>query len=198
MSAAAADGGAHVLHTPRLLLRPAAPGDVPALARFVADNREHLAPFFPGAGPALLGAAFWEARVQENRREAERGEAVRLLVLAQGAPEVVLGMVDLTAITRGLAHSCSLGYGVAAEVQGRGIAAEAVGAAVEHAFGPLGLHRVSATYAAHNRRSGALLKRLGFAVEGYARDYLYVDGRWEDHVLAARLNPAWRPRRQQL
>ncbi|HEX8271775.1 MAG TPA: GNAT family N-acetyltransferase [Longimicrobiaceae bacterium] len=197
MSAGADGGGVHVLHTPRLLLRPAGPGDVPALARFVADNREHLAPFFPGAGPAVLDAAFWEARVEENRREAERGEAVRLLVLARDAPGAVLGMVDLTAIVRGLTHSCSLGYGVAAEAQGRGIAAEAVGAAVEHAFGPLGLHRVAATYAAHNHRSGALLKRLGFTVEGYARDYLYVDGRWEDHVLAARLNPAWRPWREQ-
>lgn len=41
-----------------------------------------------------------------------------------------------------------------------------------------------------NRRSGALLARLGFEQEGYARDYLMINGRWEDHVLTALLNPA--------
>ncbi|KFN17466.1 hypothetical protein JM66_20365 [Aeromonas bestiarum] len=38
-------------------------------------------------------------------------------------------------------------------------------------------------------RSGALLERLGFEREGLARDYLMINGRWEDHVLTARLNP---------
>ncbi len=39
-------------------------------------------------------------------------------------------------------------------------------------------------------RCAALLERLGFEREGYARDYLMINGRWEDHVLTARLNPA--------
>jgi ribosomal-protein-alanine N-acetyltransferase len=32
----------------------------------------------------------------------------------------------------------------------------------------------------HNRRSGNVLKRAGFVVEGYARDYLMINGKWED------------------
>ncbi|MFB0585429.1 hypothetical protein [Aeromonas salmonicida] len=39
-------------------------------------------------------------------------------------------------------------------------------------------------------RSAALLERLGFEREGYARDYLMINGRWEDHILTALLNPA--------
>jgi ribosomal-protein-alanine N-acetyltransferase len=38
-------------------------------------------------------------------------------------------------------------------------------------------------------RSGRLLGRLGFVIEGYARDYLLVNGRWEDHVLTSLINP---------
>jgi ribosomal-protein-alanine N-acetyltransferase len=29
-------------------------------------------------------------------------------------------------------------------------------------------------------------------VEGYARDYLFLDGVWQDHVLTSLTNPAWR------
>jgi hypothetical protein len=46
--------------------------------------------------------------------------------------------------------------------------------------------------ASWSRSSGRpLLERLGFASEGLAKDYLFIDGAWRDHVLTARLNPAF-------
>ncbi|WP_416995596.1 hypothetical protein [Aeromonas salmonicida] len=39
-------------------------------------------------------------------------------------------------------------------------------------------------------RSGTLLEHLGFEREGYARDYLMINGRWKDHILTALINPA--------
>ncbi len=68
---------------------------------------------------------------------------------------------------------------------------EAVLAAVRFAFERLRLHRVMANYMPHNQRSGAVLRSAGFTVEGYARDYLLIDGRWQDHVLTAISNPKW-------
>ena len=46
-----------------------------------------------------------------------------------------------------------------------------------------------ANYLPINERSGRLLKRLGFKVEGYARDYIFINGAWQDHILTAMLNP---------
>lgn len=85
-----------------------------------------------------------------------------------------------------------IGYSLAADAQGHGYMVEAVRGAVAYAFRELRLHRVMANYMPHNRRSGAVLRRAGFTVEGYARDYLRIDGRWEDHVLTAIVNPGWR------
>jgi len=50
---------------------------------------------------------------------------------------------------------------------------------------------VMAGYVPRNRRSAAVLRRAGFTVEGYARDYLLINGHWEDHILTAITNPDW-------
>jgi ribosomal-protein-alanine N-acetyltransferase len=46
-----------------------------------------------------------------------------------------------------------------------------------------------ANYMPRNARSGDLLARLGFTVEGKASQYLQINGVWEDHVLTSRINP---------
>jgi ribosomal-protein-alanine N-acetyltransferase len=56
-------------------------------------------------------------------------------------------------------------------------------------FAVRGLHRVQANHLEENERSARVLARVGFAREGLARNYLFINGRWRDHVLNARLNP---------
>jgi ribosomal-protein-alanine N-acetyltransferase len=103
----------------------------------------------------------------------------------------VIGNLSLTQITRGPAHHCVMGYSLAEGLQGKGYMLEAVRGAVGYAFGELGLHRIAAGYMPHNRRSATVLRRAGFTVEGYARDYLRIDGQWEDHILTGIVNPSW-------
>lgn len=55
------------------------------------------------------------------------------------------------------------------------------------------MHRIMANYMPHNKRSGQLLERLGFEREGYAKDYLLIDGKWQDHVLTALTWQEWTP-----
>jgi ribosomal-protein-alanine N-acetyltransferase len=68
---------------------------------------------------------------------------------------------------------------------------EALTDAIRFVFEGLNLHRIMANYMPRNQRSGNLLKRLDFFVEGYARDYLLINGKWEDHILTSLLNPNW-------
>ncbi len=69
---------------------------------------------------------------------------------------------------------------------------EALQAALDDAFGPrVWLHRVQANVRPENTRSLALLERLGFGHEGHAREYLFIDGAWRDHLMTAKLNPSW-------
>jgi ribosomal-protein-alanine N-acetyltransferase len=59
--------------------------------------------------------------------------------------------------------------------------AEAVGLVLDYAFDDLRLHRVEAACLVHNKPSSNLLLKIGFTEEGVARQYLCIDGRWQDH-----------------
>jgi ribosomal-protein-alanine N-acetyltransferase len=99
--------------------------------------------------------------------------------------------VNVYDVHAGSAHSAMLGYSLDGAYEGRGFAREAVEAVIAYAFGTLNLHRLTANYHPANERSGGLLRRLGFVVEGYARDMTYLRGTWRDHVLTSLTNPRW-------
>jgi ribosomal-protein-alanine N-acetyltransferase len=66
---------------------------------------------------------------------------------------------------------------------------EALNASTDFVFKHLKLHRIMANYVPRNEKSGKLLKKLGFVFEGYARDYLKINGQWEDHILTSKISP---------
>ena len=83
-------------------------------------------------------------------------------------------------------ESCSLGYWVAAEHNGKGVATAAVGDAVRYAFRELRLHRAEAGTLVHNVGSQRVLERNGFVRYGLAPKYLRIAGR----VAGSRAVPA--------
>jgi ribosomal-protein-alanine N-acetyltransferase len=179
------------LHTPRLVVRLARPGMQAGLARFLADNFEgHLDRWSPPATSAFFTEAFWRERLAIAVEEYHAGRAARFVLQLQG-PESnsIVGTCTYTNIVRGPFLACHLGYQIARSHEGRGLMAEALRATNEFAFRELRLHRIMANYRPENERSGKLLERLGFIREGVAKDYLFIDGAWRDHVLTALVNP---------
>jgi ribosomal-protein-alanine N-acetyltransferase len=180
-----------LIETDRLWLGLPAREDAGEIARFYNENRDHLQPWSPTFVPMLFSAAFWRDEAARLRTEFQAGREMRCFVATRNASARVIGNVSLTQIVRGAFQAGTLGYGLAAEAQGRGYMVEAVRGAVRYAFAELGLHRVMANYVPRNHRSAAVLRRAGFTVEGYARDYLMINGLWEDHVLTAITNRDW-------
>jgi [ribosomal protein S5]-alanine N-acetyltransferase len=180
-----------IFETERLCMRLPGPADGPGLARFYTANRAHLEPWSPAFHPGMFTEEFWVAEADRRLADFRAGREVRGFLFPRGEPSRVLGNLSLAEIVRGVSHACTLGYALAADAQGHGYMVEAVRGAVAYAFGPLRLHRVMANYMPRNRRSAAVLRGAGFVVEGYARDYLLIKGRWEDHVLTAITNPDW-------
>jgi len=183
-----------VLTTPRITLRLPDVEDAEAIARYFGDNREHLSSTRPRMGAEFFTAEFWRSQASACRSEFRADRSLRLFLWENAEPERVLASANFTQFVRGAAQYCVLGYGIAADREGRGFMQEGLEAAIAYVFDELNMHRIMANYFPWNRRSGALLRRLGFTVEGYAHDYLFLDGAWQDHILTSRINPSWRPR----
>ncbi|MGB2816215.1 MAG: GNAT family N-acetyltransferase [Burkholderiaceae bacterium] len=179
------------LNTARLTVEHMAPGHAVALADFFRRNERHLAPWDPPRPAGIMESEFWQAECERAVEDYENGAVVRWVLCLRGDPHRVIGRVNYTQIARGPFQSCMLGYAVDAALEGRGLMHEALEATIEHIFTVLLLHRIQASHVPENERSARLLERLGFVREGLAKNYLYINGAWRDHVLTARLNPAF-------
>ena len=182
------------IETERLLLTIP---DVAVAARmlaYVEENREHFAPWSPPEPEGYYTEKFWRDYLQTSRRQFEQDSSMRLVFfLRDDVNGAVVGDCNFTNFVRGPFQACYLGYKISKRAEGRGLMSEALHAATRYAFENLRLHRIMANYVPSNERSGRVLRRLGFAVEGYARDYLLVGGLWRDHVLTSLTNTELKP-----
>ena len=106
-------------------------------------------------------------------------------LIFRAADDTLLGGITLANLRRGVAQTATLGYWIGAAHARQSYSAEALGAVLEYAFQRLGLHRVEAACLPHNEASRRLLLKCGFQEEGYAREYLRINGSWQDHQLFA-------------
>jgi [ribosomal protein S5]-alanine N-acetyltransferase len=182
-----------LIETGRLLLLSPGADHAMALRDYMARNRDHFAPYLPPLPEGLHTLEFWHERLDAWREERAADQSLRLLLVERdGDRRVLIGDCAFTNIVRGPFQACHLGYKLDRQFVGRGLMREALGAAIGHAFSVLKLHRIMANYQPTNERSGRLLRRLGFTIEGYARDYLFLNGGWRDHILTSLVNPGGR------
>ncbi|MBA3807368.1 MAG: GNAT family N-acetyltransferase [Solirubrobacterales bacterium] len=176
------------LRTPRLLLRRWRESDIEPLSAINADPE--VMEFFP----STLTRAQSAAQIEESERSFEARGYGRWAVELCGESRLV-GRVGALSVDEDLPFSpgVELGWSLAREVWGRGIATEAAIAACEHAFQTLGLEELLAYAAARNLRSQRVMERLGMRRDP-AEDFLHPQLSIEDplapHQLH-RLRPGW-------
>ncbi len=179
------------IETARVVMRLGQDADAPGLLAFFVRNRDYHRPWEPRANPEFFTLQAQRMLLLRRRSEYVEGRSACLLMFDRSAGDKpVIGRINFSENGRGPLQGCFLGYAVDREYEGKGYMAEALRAAIPWAFGDLGLHRIQASYRPENDRSGRLLERLGFEREGYARDLLFIDGAWRDHVVTALSAPA--------
>lgn len=170
------------------------------MARFLEENFPgHLDRWSPPPVAGFFGESFWAERLAIAVEEFAADRAARFVLQERvtpprggdGADGPILGTINYTNIVRGAFHACHLGYQIARAHEGRGLMAEALQATNAFMFDALRMHRIMANFRPENDRSRRLLERLGFVREGLARDYLFIDGAWRDHVLTSLTHPAY-------
>lgn len=120
-----------------------------------------------------------------------RPNSAGFLVMPARSPGIA-GVVNVSEIVRGPFQSAYLGYYAFVPYAGRGLLFRGLRLALEHCFGELKLHRLEANIQPENLRSIALVRSLGFRLEGYSPRYLKICGKWRDHERWALLREEWR------
>ncbi len=177
-----------ILHAARCQLSLLQPDNAHLLLAYRQRNLAHLSPWEPTPNPedGTLQEACQRAAAKSEKAFAE-GVAVHFIATDHQSG-AMLAACNFTNIVRGIFQACHLGYSVDHAWQGQGLMYEVVQAGIAHMFETQGLHRIMANHMSSNVRSEQLLRRLGFEREGYARAYLKIAGKWEDHVLNALVN----------
>ena len=179
------------LLTERLCLTVPDKDAAPRYAQFCRENASFLEPWQGPFFQREFAVDFWQGSL-ERRRDAfaaDRAYSFGIFWRDAGLQGPLLGYCNFSEVVRGLFQACYLGYSLAQSSQGKGIMSEALESAIQFMFDTVKLHRIMANYMPHNKRSAAVLSRLGFTIDGNAQSYLYINGAWRDHVLTSLTNP---------
>jgi ribosomal-protein-alanine N-acetyltransferase len=169
------------LRTARLVLRPFAMADAPAVQR-LAGASEVASTTLNIPHPYEDGMA--EVWIASHASAFTRNE---LAVFAIGLPDhALIGAISLR--LEPLHRRAELGYWVGVPFWSHGYATEAAQATLAYGFQALGLNRIHATHLRRNPASGRVMEKIGMRYEGTHRQHVWKDGRFEDLVRYAILS----------
>ncbi len=179
-------GGDFRVEQARIYLRAPRQRDWKSWAAVREQSRRFLVSWEPTWSNDALSRAAFRRRIRVYNQELRQGTSYSFLIFRR-EDHALLGGVTLSNIRRGVAQSGSLGYWIGQPFTRQGYMTEALNGTIGFAFDELGLHRIEAACLPSNHASRAVLEKVGFAEEGFAREYLRINGTWQDHRLFAML-----------
>jgi ribosomal-protein-alanine N-acetyltransferase len=175
-------GDGVTLRTPQM-------ADFPEWAALREASRDFLAPWEPTWPADDLTRSAFRRRIRRYSEDIRTDQGYAFLIFRKSDGALVGGLT-LANIRRGVAQAGSLGYWMGLPHVRQGYMSAAVRAIIPFALETLRLHRLEAACIPTNAGSIRLLENTGFTREGYAREYLCINGLWQDHLLYARLKDA--------
>src|SRR5262245_18200346 len=161
-----------------VLLRAPQMADHAEWAALRAASRDFLTPWEPIWPADDLTRAAFRRRIRRYAKD-QRGDLAYPFFIFRKGDGILVGGLTLANIRRGCAQAASLGDWMGAPYAGQGYMTAAVRAVLPFAFDSLRLHRVEAACIPVNDASIRLLAKTGFQREGFARQYLCLNGAWQ-------------------
>lgn len=164
--------------------------DAEQISAYYQRNRHFLAPWEPLRHEAFFSLAGWQQRL-EQVATLHRHEMAFYFVIEHRETNTIIGVINFSNLVKSPFYACHVGYSLDQDYQGKAVMRRALTAVCEWIFIDKHFHRVMAAYMPHNNKSGSVLTAVGFEQEGLAKDYLLINGQWQDHILTSLVNPNW-------
>ncbi len=169
-----------------IMLRMPQMADYAEWAQLREASRGFLTPWEPTWPSDDLTRGAFRRRLKRYAED-QRADLAYAFMVFRNEDGALVGGLTLANIRRGVAQAGSLGYWMGAQFARHGFMTAALRALIPFANENLRLHRLEAACIPGNDASIRLLEKTGFKREGYAREYLCINGAWQDHLLYARL-----------
>ncbi len=176
-----------LFETDRLCAYVVDDGAAKQLLAYELENRECFSQYSPQRNDSYYTLANFQHHCELQVALYTQKRKLPLVFSRKGGPSII-AQVYLSDILYGSSYSAKLGYSTAEKWQRQGIGTEAVQSVIEYAFKRLKMHRLEVTIMTKNLPSLAFATSLGFVPEGISREYLLLNGKWEDYYQLALLN----------
>lgn len=166
----------------KVILRPPQYSDWKAWADERKKNKLYLQPWEPLWSINELERSSFVKRVRMFERLSHNDQAYSFLIFTSDNEDFI-GEVNISNVQRGIIQSCTIGYWIAKDCEGKGMMSEPLELVKEFIFNELKLHRIEAACLPHNMPSIKVLLKNGFIKEGTARKLLKINDKWQDHTV---------------
>ena len=169
-----------------LTLSPIKREDAHSIFALVEKNRSYLREWLPWLD-FNTSVADSETFIQDSLNQATKQSGLVMTICYQNSICGVIGFNSINSLHR----VCEIGYWIDADHQGLGIITKSTRALIKLAFEDLAMNKVCIPVAEQNTRSRAVPEKLGFKIEGVARDAEWLYDHYVNHVLYALLISEW-------
>ena len=121
--------------------------------------------------------------------KALNNESIRFYLFKKDEPKKIIGTISISNIIRGAFQSAFIGYKLDKEYINQGYITEGINEVIDYAFRKLNLHRIEVCIMPKNAPSLKIMQKLNFTPEGLAKNYLEINGSWQDHLRFSLINP---------
>ena len=162
-----------------VVVRNFTPDDAQELLEYYIRNNEHLREFEPVRDNSFFTYEAQRELLLESYRQLMTGVGSDLGIYLDGK---LIGKAKISNIVYGVFKNGILGYSIDKNYEGRGYMKESINLIINYAKDYLDLHRLEASVLTTNERSKGVLLSCGFEEIGLNKQYLYINGKWSDHI----------------
>ncbi len=174
--------------TQRLILKVLDGSYADAVLEYNIRNKDFLQEWEPSKSLGYYTKEYQEVELEFELKSFYKGSSLKLWIFKKEETSKIIGCIIFNNIIRGAFLSCHLGYKLDKDEINNGYVTESVEKGIDIIFNKYCLHRIEANIMPRNTRSLRVVKKLGFYNEGIAKNYLKINGKWEDHIHMVLLN----------
>ncbi|PJI08236.1 MULTISPECIES: GNAT family N-acetyltransferase [Clostridium] len=173
------------LYGKNINLKVLTPEDANDMTCYYIKNKEHLKKFEPEREESFYTFEVQKQILMENYKQFLNGEGINFGIYKAND---LIGKIQISGIMYGVFKSAIIGYSMDKDYQGRGYMKESVSLVEDYAFNVMKLHRIEASTLVDNLRSQNVLIGCEFEKLGVNKNYLFINGKWQDHITFYKVN----------